>query len=506
MKRFGFKALPGLLIFLFLLVLTPLRPGPAAAQSGDPSTELDEVLQGFEDGDQATALDDVLSGFEDEAPEVNGEGRGSDYDEAETQGPSWWSLIGSLTLAASYNVAQKAPDPGQADYRGLSRLRTELDLELQLQLSDDWKLVASGRGFYDFAYLIKGHSQFTPEVLDVYEYEIYLTDTYVQGRLLSSLDLKIGRQIVVWGKSDNLRVTDVLNPLDNREPGLVDIEDLRLPVTMIRMDYYLRDWNLTALVIPEIRFGKDPVYGSDFFPMDQSPPPEKTPASKPANYEYGLALNGVFSGWDLSLYAARFFEDQYHLKWSMNGPGFPYELQHNELYMGGVAVNFALGNWLLKSEVAYLDGFEFNAASDKKSRLDLLVGLEYSGFTDTTLSLEVVNRHLFDFEPGMTKDLPKNMPIPASMDTPDLAQEDSFQAAARITRNFFHETLQVTLLGSILGEKAQDGAFERISAKYDVTDALAVSGGIVLYQKGDLLFFQNIEQNDRLFLDIKYSF
>ncbi len=494
MKRFGIDTLLGFLTFLTLLVVIILRPGPAAAQSGEAATELDEVLQGFEDGDQGTNLDDVLSGFEDEASEVKGEGRGSDYDEAENEGPSFWSFIGSLTVAASYNVTQKAPDPGQADYRDLSRLRTELDLELQLQLIDDWKFVASGRGFYDFAYLIKGRSQFTPEVLDVYEYEADLTDTYIQGSLVSSLDLKIGRQIVVWGKSDNLRVTDVLNPLDNREPGLVDIEDLRLPVTMIRLDYYLKDWNLTALMIPEIRFGKDPVYGSDFFPLNQRPPPEKTPASKPDNFEFGFALNGLFSGWDLSLYVARIFEDQYHMELVMSALGIPsLELQHNELYMGGTAVNFALGNWLLKSEMAYLDGFEFNAARDKKARLDLLVGLEYSGFTDTSLSLEVVNRHLFDFEPGMKA-------------LPDWAQEDSFQAAARITRKFFHDTLEVTLLGSILGEKAQDGAFERISAKYDVTDALAVSGGIVLYQKGDLLLFRKIEHNDRVFLDIKYSF
>ena len=36
---------------------------------------------------------------------------------------------------------------------------------------------------------------------------------------------------------DNLRVTDVLNPMDLRVPGLTDIDDLRLPVTMIKLDY-----------------------------------------------------------------------------------------------------------------------------------------------------------------------------------------------------------------------------------------------------------------------------
>ena len=84
--------------------------------------------------------------------------------------------------------------------------------------------------------------------------------------------------------------------------------------------------------------------------------------------------------------------------------------------------------------------------------------------------------------------------------------EDSFQGVLRITRSFLHEILDVTLVASMLGERGQDGAFERLSASYDITDALVMSGGIVLYQKGDNVFFRNIDKNDRVFLDFKYSF
>ena len=60
---------------------------------------------------------------------------------------------------------------------------------------------------------------------------------------------KLGRQIVNWGRSDTVRVLDVINPLDNREPGLVDIEDLRLPVTMARVDYFPK-WFWTRTFFP----------------------------------------------------------------------------------------------------------------------------------------------------------------------------------------------------------------------------------------------------------------
>ena len=103
-------------------------------------------------------------------------------------------------------------------------------------------------------------------MLDLYEWEAEFTEVYLQGSLLRDLDLKIGRQVVNWGTGETFRVVDVLNPLDNREPGLVDIEDLRLPVVMTKLDYYFGDWDLSLIAVHERRFSDDPVFGSDFFP------------------------------------------------------------------------------------------------------------------------------------------------------------------------------------------------------------------------------------------------
>ena len=60
-----------------------------------------------------------------------------------------------------------------------------------------------------------------------------------------------------------------------------------------------------------------------------------------------------------------------------------------------------MGNWLFKAEAAYLDGFMFFLTGQETFvRIDLLAGLEYYGFRNTTLSLDMVNRHLVDFDPG----------------------------------------------------------------------------------------------------------
>ena len=493
---------------LIYFLCPPLHP----ALPAEPSPGLDEVLEGFDEPESSSPpaeasggseLDEVLEGFDEAGAAGPAEGGGSDA------APDRLDISGALTLSSAYNFAHDAPENGRADYRGLSRLRPELDLEVGLDLAPGWKAKAAGRFFHDLAYEINGREDYTPDVLETHEQEAELGEAWLQGRLSSSLDVKIGRQIVVWGKSDNIRVVDVLNPLDLREPGLVDIEDLRLPVTMTKLDYYVGSWNLSAVAVHEIRFNKNPAYGSDFYPSDQAPFSEDRPDNDPEHTEFGLALKGIFSGWDLSFFGARYYDDEAHLvmtrpaqyafPYGPQGPAVPvaapeFERRHSRLTMAGLAANAALGNWLLKTEAAFVDGLEFFALPDEdRSRLDVMAGVEYSGLTDTTLALEVVNRHLFDFDDALE-------------DAPDSAEEDDVQAVFRLTRKFAHDTVELVALASVYGFEAENGSFERFTLEYDLTDAWSVLGGVVFYQSGEVEMDHDIADNDRVFGQVKYSF
>ena len=475
------------ILILVLLMLYLLAP-PVNGQ------DLDEVLEGFEKKPEKEGLDEVLDGFESKKPTKTTTAQKPEKSVL----PDWLDISGDLILGGSYNFAHEAPKPGRADYRGLSRLQPKIRLELDARLSPDWQVKMSGHAFYDLAYELKGRDDFTHEVLDRYEKEAEIDEAWILGKLSPSLDLKFGRQIVVWGKSDNIRVVDVLNPLDNREPGLVDIEDLRLPVTMTKLDYYFGPWDLSGIVVHEIRFNKDPAYGSDFFPFDQRLPVEVRPDGWGEDAEFGLALKGIFSGWDWSFFAARYFDDQAHVVMVAPpmAPWLPPQLErrHSRLTMLGTAANVAHGNWLYKTEAAYFEGFEyFNVPGVRKSRFDFLLGAEYTGFKDTTVSLEAVNRHMLNFDERLKA-------------SPDFVEEDDFQGVFRLTRNFRHDTVELTLLASWFGFDFRDGAMERISVKYDVTDNWSATLGLALYQYGRKPLFKNIGENDRLFFEVKYSF
>jgi hypothetical protein len=343
------------------------------------------------------------------------------------------------------------------------------------------------------AYAINGRRQYTQAVRNAYELDAEVGEAWVYGKLHDKLDIKVGRQIVIWGRSESLRVLDVLNPLDNREPGRVDIEDLRRPLGMARVDGYHQmwkgDWSLSAIAIPEIRFDRSPVVGSDFFPS-----PVPLTVDEPKDFEdteAAAALTAIFSGWDFSLHGAWFWNDDPRFQLDPTKPD-PNRFVHDRLWMVGAGGNYTTGSWLFKAEAAYLDGFGFDFTSDK-SRADVLVGFEYYGLLNTTISVEGTNRHVFHHQDILEA-------------SPYRVFENTQEIALRYSQNFFNEKLDVTALAVLIGWNGGNGSVVRLSADYELAEALNVGGGILLYQNGDKPPIDAWGRNDRLIFNLKWSF
>jgi hypothetical protein len=451
--------------------------GTASAQGQRP---LGDVLRGFEDGEPDSAV-----------THTSNAGRGG----------RWWDLTGSLELSGSVNFRSHRSATG-TPYGGLQRLRNRLNLQLDLELPErvaegdrawldtfaGWQLRLAGGGFYDVAYLLNGRHDYTSDVRRAYERDAEVGEMWLRGVLGDAVDFKLGRQIVIWGRSETLRVVDVLNPLDNLEPGRVDLEDLRRPVGMLRVDAYAGDWSFSPIVIPEIRFDRNPVVGSDFY-ADTFAPPERRPADL-EDLELAAAATGIFSGWDVSFHAAWFWDDQPRFRRDNQ----PAVLVHDRLWLLGSAGNYTAGSWLWKYELAYLDGLRFfGGEGGQKGRLDALLGVEYYGFTDLTIVVEGLDRHLFEYESALRA-------------APDSRREDAQEFAVRVTRNFLHETLHATALAVLLGWDGGDGSLVRFDVEYDLRDALKLGAGVLLYQQGDLPPFDAWSRNDRVLLSLKWSF
>ncbi|MGL1933254.1 MAG: hypothetical protein OCC45_16080 [Desulfotalea sp.] len=424
---------------------------------------------------------DLFGGFDDTQIVTDSSDSNSVFDEV-----FWNHFSGYYKLFTVANTTHFSPGKKYQDWYGLSGLKLEAVLEADFRISS-WKIFSSVKGFYDFSYSINNNGKYTAEVLDTYRNELVLREAYLQGSISSYVDLKLGRQIVVWGRSDNFRVTDVLNPLDNRDPGLVDFENLRLPLMMAKTDIFLGNWNLDLILINEHRYNQNPPYGHFLYPYDVSSPPEEIPAYTIENSEIAVELTGIFNGWDISFYGASLFNDEVTVS-----PIAPQVLEHHKITMVGASVSVAQGNMLYIAELAHFRGLRFMSDYDKEyHRSDMLIGAEYSGFSDTIISIDYVIRNLHDYDSIL--DI-----------SPENPQSSEQSIGCRITSNFMQDKLQLTTLVIINGEWGEEGAMQRFTARYDIADNWSVTGGVLFFQTGNEKILT--DDTGRVFLELRYDF
>lgn len=93
-----------------------------------------------------------------------------------------------------------------------------------------------------------------------------LREAYIDV-FFSKVDLRLGRQQIVWGETDGTFITDLLSPLDLREFLAQPFDDIRLGVTAANATYYGTDFQLTGVVIPRRPTTLLPVPGSAWYPI-----------------------------------------------------------------------------------------------------------------------------------------------------------------------------------------------------------------------------------------------
>lgn len=77
-----------------------------------------------------------------------------------------------------------------------------------------------------------------------------LRDVYWERRLDSGL-LRLGKQQIVWGRLDGIKVLDILNPQSFREFILDDFSDSRISLWSAYLDLFVGDWRIELAAIPD---------------------------------------------------------------------------------------------------------------------------------------------------------------------------------------------------------------------------------------------------------------
>jgi hypothetical protein len=233
-----------------------------------------------------------------------------------------------------------APFPSQQRLlkNGFSRNENLIKAQLSLGISDKVKAVA------DVDFYWYGYSDLNDVVSDTYHervdpYRLEATSAYVDiYRVLPHLDLRIGRQVVVWGSGDKFNPTNNLNTLDLSDPLLFG---KALGNNMIRADW--NPWGdivVTAVWVPIFRPASIPRTAPIAITEPFRPAPVQEDAFRKAlgidaalqtptlirvatlqpdpsieNSQVGVRVAGRFGGIDTSL-------SYYHGRWGIATPAW----------------------------------------------------------------------------------------------------------------------------------------------------------------------------------------
>jgi len=387
------------------------------------------------------------------------------------------NITGKFTEEVTYSYNGSYP------HSKVTSLKSSLLLGSEYKFNNNWRFKTNVKAYSDAIYYLRDKS-FSDHEVDELQNEVELFDAYIQGSINDNIDVKLGRQVVVFGRSDTIRITDILNPLDNRHPGIVDNEDLYLPVAMAKFDYFIEEWRITPIVILEQRFSKNPPFGSDFYPTSYIVPDN-------IHYNditYALSIGGEFSNWDLNFYAAKVYNDAGYIPIMENS-----KIRHDKISMFGIAQNFVNGSWLFKTEVAYFDGLKYSSTQEKKfMRTDALIGVEYNGMANTLITYDFSVRHLNNYDDRLLSEF-------------NFLEKNTYQQAFRINSNFINETLHFNYLISLFGNHLNKGGYQRVWSQYDIKDNIHIDIGVLDFI-GGTTYFNKIKDNDMIFTNINYFF
>ena len=137
------------------------------------------------------------------------------------------SLV-ALLLASASAFAQESPFQFNGFVDTYHAVQTEWPHDL---MSSRTRLRTEMRVDYDNAYLFASLNAIHNSVLED-RTGVQLQEAYFNYQN-DVVEIRAGRQIVVWGVADGLRVTDLISPVDYTEFMSSDYDDLRMAASSI---------------------------------------------------------------------------------------------------------------------------------------------------------------------------------------------------------------------------------------------------------------------------------
>lgn len=311
-------------------------------------------------------------------------------------------------------------------------------------------------------------------------------------------DIRAGRQIVSWGVADAMRLTDIISPMDFTEYLAQDYDDIRIPITGVRVKYVRSSWSAEAVAIPISSFFQLPTDSTNpwaiSFPKIELPYTinlKDTPSKRLRNSEYGGRFSVFLPGIDFSVSALRTWNKMPCFVGTMEQNG---ELVFNGVYdrmtMLGADASLPLGKFVIRSEFAEYLGevqtpSQIGIRPPKKNVTNFLFGVDWYPGNDWTIAAQYSHKYIADFSSDIS------------------GFRNSGMATLRIAKDLLRNTLNISTFAYV--DVTNGGIYNRLYADYALTDQIHAFIGYDLFH-ADSGMFAMYNKNSEIWLKLKYSF
>lgn len=327
-----------------------------------------------------------------------------------------------------------------------------------------------------------------------------------------------GRQIAAWGKADLLTVTNVLCPRNYTSFSFFDLADTYMGIDAARVSFKSDIYSLDFYWIPIVR--KSALPTAENHPVqkildnsEEFPRPDfknNAPEPKFENFEYALKASAYWKYADVSLYGFYGY-DRLPSSFKLDALYGEISMDYNRSLMVGADASIPLGGLVLRLEGAF---FYDSTIPKTKINIDLSDSSAIMSFLSSDYDFGYKKRDKLVMLAGLDW-MPGGWILSAQYygdlvmgDMAELSRSNYVHMATlAISRNFFKDTLAVSLAGLVQFEEWNNMFV--LNASYNATDALIVSASVYcvnIFSDLGYKTFNDLRNWGGVTVSAKYSF
>lgn len=315
---------------------------------------------------------------------------------------------------------------------------------------------------------------------------------------MDNIDIRIGKQIIVWGRADRFNPTDNLAPRDYRLLTTED-DDQRLGTTATKLSYRFPGIDLSVYWLPKFEPHGLPIAPDPGIIYTENVPDFDQNAIK-------LDRSGGDIDWSISYFSGLNLNPDFEIG-AIGPSGLNIALTYNRIRVLGTDAATVIGRYGLRAEAAY------TWTSDDRGDYPLVtnpflyavVGGDRTFLGYLNLNVQYYFRHVSNYrDPNEIADpLLRSVAIQGAVLARQL-EEFEHGITLRIANKWRHETLEAEI-STIYSFTYHDYAI-RPKLVYSFDDHWKGSLGADIYRGSNTTFFGQLRDNSLIFGEIKYSF